>query len=95
MKRYIKSDSFPNLRKYSGTIYKGDLDSYGEELGLPRGEVKMVKTGEWVGGGRRPIGSYQFADGSFSYDDPNAEYILQFTYDRKTKTFYLETIDTI
>lgn len=95
MKRYIKSDSFPNLRKYSGRIYQGDLNDYGEKLGLPSGEVKMVKTGEWIGYGNRPVGSYQFADGSFSYDDPDAEYCLQFTYDRKTKTFYLETMDRI
>jgi hypothetical protein len=98
MKRYIKSElEYYTIkpRKYSGRISQNDLNNYGEEYGLPTGEVKMIKMGEWIGYGNRPVGSYQFADGRFTYDDPDAEVDIQFSYDRKTKTFYIETIDKI
>lgn len=72
-----------NLPKYKGTIAQADLDDYGEKYDLPTGEVKMVKYGEWVSGGRK-IGAWVFADGSHAN--------LQFTR-AKDGTFYLETVD--
>lgn len=77
-------EEYVDLRKFTGTIDDEDLRDYGEKFGLPTGEVKMVKIGEWMSG-NGPVGSYVFADGSHTN--------LQFIRDTKRKKFYIETID--
>lgn len=78
------AEDYEGLRKFTGTIYDQDLQDYGERYGLPTGDVKMVKVGEWIGAGGRPVGAYVFADGSH----PNIQFI------RDKKKFYIETIDS-
>lgn len=73
------SEDYIGLRKFIGTIYSEDLQDYGSRYGLPTGDVKMVKIGEWADG----TGTYKFADGSHD----NMQFI------RRKKTFYLETVD--
>lgn len=68
------------MKTYTGIIYIKDSNEYN----LPKGKVKMVCNGFWIGEKGKHISSYVFADGT------NPE--MAFTRDRKN-IFYLEAIN--